>query len=40
MIKELPLRYFDGEIILESITQNGYIVNFEPREKYFKLEEV
>lgn len=34
------LRYFDGEIIMESITQNGYIVNFEPREKYFKLEEV
>lgn len=34
------LRYFDGEIIIESITQNGYTVNFEPREKYFKMEEV
>lgn len=34
------LRYFDGEIIIESITQNGYAVNFEPREKYFKLKEV
>ena len=34
------LRYFDGEIIIESITQNDYIVNFEPREKYFKIKEV
>lgn len=34
------LRYFDGEIIIESITQNGYIVKFEPKEKYFKLVEV
>ena len=34
------LRYFDGEIIMESIIQNGYTVNFEPREKYFKVDEV
>ena len=25
---------------MESIIQNGYTVNFEPREKYFKVDEV
>ncbi len=34
------LRYFDGEIIIESISQNGYMVVFEPKEKYFKIKEV
>lgn len=34
------LRYFDGEMIIESIAQHGYQVNFEPKEKFFKIEEV
>lgn len=34
------LRYFDGEIIMDSIVQYGYRVNFEPKEKYFKLKEI
>ena len=34
------LRYFDGEIIIENISQNGYMVVFEPKEKYFKIKEV
>lgn len=33
------LRYLDGEIIMESIAQIGYKVDFEPKEKYFKIEE-
>jgi len=33
------LRYFDGEIVMDSITQLGYVVNFEPKDKYFKIIE-
>jgi hypothetical protein len=33
------LRYFDGEIIMDSIAQLGYIVNFESKEKYIKIKE-
>lgn len=33
------LRYFDGELIIDSINQLGYTVNFEPKEKYFKIKE-
>lgn len=33
------LRYFDGEIIIETISHHGYIVNFELKEKYFKIKE-
>lgn len=29
------LRYFDGEIIMESIKHLGYTVEFEPKEKFF-----
>ena len=29
------LRYFDGEIIMESINHLGYTVEFEPKEKFF-----
>lgn len=34
------LRYFDGEIIMGSITRLGYTVRFEPKEKFFKIDEV
>ena len=37
-IKE-RLRYFDGEIIMDSLMQLGYEVEFEPKEKYFKIKE-
>lgn len=30
------LRYLDGELIIDSINQLGYVVEFEPKEKYFK----
>jgi len=33
------LRYFDGEIVMDSITQLGYDVKFEPKDKYFKIIE-
>lgn len=33
------LHYYDGEIIIESINQLGYTVQFEPKEKYFKIQE-
>lgn len=33
------LRYFDGEIVMDSINQLGYIVIFEPKDKYFKIIE-
>ncbi len=33
------LQYFDGELIIESINQLGYTVQFEPKEKYFKIQE-
>ncbi|MCH5344321.1 MAG: hypothetical protein J1E64_09790 [Acetatifactor sp.] len=33
------LEYFDGEIIMDSLTQLGYTVNFEPKEKFFKISE-
>ena len=33
------LRYFDGEIIMDSLTQLGYTVSFEPKEKFFKISE-
>ncbi len=33
------LRYFDGELIIDSISQLGYVVDFEPKEKYFKIKE-
>lgn len=33
------LRYFDGEIIMDSLVQLGYEVEFEPKEKYFKIKE-
>lgn len=29
------LRYFDGEIVMESISRLGYAVEFEPKEKFF-----
>ncbi|MDO5406320.1 MAG: hypothetical protein Q4F28_03185 [Eubacteriales bacterium] len=34
------LRYFDGEIIIDSIAQLGYKITFEPKEKYFRMKEV
>ncbi len=33
------LRYLDGELIIDSINHLGYIVSFEPKEKYFKIKE-
>lgn len=33
------LQYFDGELIIESINRLGYAVKFEPKEKYFKIQE-
>lgn len=33
------LEYFDGEIIMDSLTQLGYTVSFEPKEKFFKIGE-
>lgn len=33
------LRYLDGELIIDSINRLGYIVSFEPKEKYFKIKE-
>ena len=34
------LRYLDGEIVLDSLTQLGYNAHFESKEKYFWIEEV
>ena len=36
---EERVRYFDGELIIDSINQLGYIVDFEPKEKYFRIKE-
>ncbi len=36
---EERLHYFDGEIIIDSLTQLGYKVGFNSREKFFKIEE-
>jgi len=33
------LHYFDGELIIESISRLGYTVQFELKEKYFKIQE-
>ena len=33
------LYYFDGELVIDSINQLGYAVDFEPKEKYFKIKE-
>ena len=33
------LRYFDGELIIDSINSLGYVVDFEKKEKYFKIKE-
>ncbi len=33
------LRYIDGEIVMDSISQLGYTVNFEPKDKYYKIIE-
>lgn len=33
------LHYFDGELVIDSINQLGYVVDFEPKEKYFKIKE-
>ena len=33
------LRYFDGEIIIDSLTQLGYKVDFDSKEKFFKIKE-
>lgn len=33
------LRYFDGELIIDSIKHLGYVVDFETKEKYFKTKE-
>lgn len=33
------LYYFDGELVIDSINQLGYVVDFEPKEKYFKIKE-
>ncbi len=33
------LRYFDGEIIIDSLTQLGYKVDFNSEEKFFKIIE-
>ena len=30
------IRYFDGKIIMDSLTQLGYTVSFEPKEKFLK----
>lgn len=37
--KKERLRHFDGEIIMDSINLLGYTVEFEPKEKYFKIKE-
>lgn len=34
------LRYIDGEIIMDSINKLGYDVEFEPKEKFFKIHEI
>lgn len=34
------LRYIDGEIIMDSIKELGYNVEFEPKEKFFKIHEI
>lgn len=34
------LRYIDGNIVLDSLTQLGYSAHFESQEKYFWIEEV
>lgn len=34
------LRYIDGEIIMDNINELGYNVEFEPKEKYFKIQEI
>ena len=33
------LEYVDGEIIMDSLTQLGYTVSFDPKEKFFKISE-
>ena len=33
------LRYFDGEIIIDTLTQLGYQVDFDSKEKFFKIKE-
>lgn len=37
--REERLRYFDGEIVMKSIQQLGYTVKFEPKEKFFVVED-
>lgn len=36
---EERLRYFDREIIIDSLTQLGYKVDFDSKEKFFKIKE-
>ena len=33
------LEYVGGEIIMDSLTQLGYTVSFDPKEKFFKISE-
>lgn len=37
---EERLYYIDGEIIMDSINELGYSVEFEPKEKFFKIQEI
>ena len=34
-----PLKYLDGELVMDMISEAGYIPGFDPKEKFFKFYE-